>query len=491
MNLRPFMKTAAVASAAGLLATVATLSLSTTAPAPLHADVPMSLLTAPPAAGQLPSLAPMLKPVLPAVVNISVVAKAQPEQQQNPLLNDPFFRRFFDVPEGQGPGGPQQPQQREAPQSIGSGVIVDSAKGYVITNNHVVADADKITVRLSDDRELSAKLVGTDPDTDLAVLQIEAKNLKALVIADSDKLEVGDFVVAIGSPFGLRQTVTSGIVSGLGRQGLGEGYEDFIQTDASINPGNSGGALVNLRGELIGINSQILSRSGGNIGIGFAIPTTLVKSVMAQIVEKGSVVRGRIGIQGGQELTPELAKAFNVPDGKGALIGKVVPDSPAAKGGLQDGDIVVEANGKAIKDFAQLRYMVGLLRVGDKVNMKILRDGKPKDVTVTVGKNTDNDKAAATDNLHPALAGASFGALTGATGEAAKSAGVKGVQVLTVDPRSPAAKNGFRPNDIILSVNRRPVTTVADFERAAAQKDGQLLLQVLRGQAAFFVILEP
>ncbi|MDP3293659.1 MAG: DegQ family serine endoprotease [Nevskia sp.] len=490
MNLRSFMKTAAVAGAAGLLATAATLSLSTTAPAPLRADVPTSLLASPAANGQMPSLAPMLKPVLPAVVNISVIAKAQP-QQQNPLLNDPFFRRFFETPDGQGQGpGQQAPQEREAPQAIGSGVIVDSAKGYVITNNHVVADAEKITVRLSDDRELPAKLVGTDPDTDLAVLQIDAKNLKALVIADSDKLEVGDFVVAIGSPFGLRQTVTSGIVSGLGRQGLGEGYEDFIQTDASINPGNSGGALVNLRGELIGINSQILSRSGGNIGIGFAIPTNLVKSVMAQLIENGSVVRGRIGIQGGQELTPELAKAFNVPDGKGALIGKVVPDSPASKGGLQDGDIVVEANGKAIKDFAQLRYMVGLLRVGDKVNMKILRDGKSKDVTVTVGKNIDNEKASA-DKLHPALAGATFGPLTGPNADAQRAAGVKGVQVLTVDPRSVAAKNGLRPNDVILSVNRRPVTTVAEFERLAAQKDGQLLMQVLRGQTAFFVILEP
>ncbi|MGQ3056831.1 MAG: trypsin-like peptidase domain-containing protein, partial [Nevskia sp.] len=343
MNLRAFMKTAAVASVAGVLATVATLSLSTTAPAPLHADVPTSLLAAPTATGQIPSLAPMLKGVLPAVVNIAVIGKAQP-QQQNPLLNDPFFRRFFDVPENQ----QQQQQPREAPQGIGSGVIVDAAKGYVITNNHVVADAETIKVRLSDDRELDAKLVGTDPDTDLAVLKIEPKNLTALVISDSDKLEVGDFVVAIGSPFGLRQTVTSGIVSGLGRQGLGEGYEDFIQTDASINPGNSGGALINLRGELIGINSQILSRSGGNIGIGFAIPTNLVKSVMTQLIENGSVVRGRIGIQGGQELTPELAKAFNVPGGKGALIGKVVPDSPAAKGGLQDGDIVIEANGKAI-----------------------------------------------------------------------------------------------------------------------------------------------
>ncbi|MCK9195251.1 MAG: PDZ domain-containing protein, partial [Nevskia sp.] len=288
----------------------------------------------------------------------------------------------------------------------------------------------------------------------------------------------------------LRQTVTSGIVSGLGRQGLGDGYEDFIQTDASINPGNSGGALVNLKGELVGVNSQILSRSGGNIGIGFAIPTNLVKSVMAQLIESGAVTRGRIGIQGGQELTPELAKAFNVPDGHGALIGKVLPDSPASKGGMQDGDIVIEANGKAIKDFAQLRYLVGLLRVGDKVSMKVLRDGKQKDITVTVGKNTDDKKIAA-DDLHPGLKGATFGPPTGPAAEAARAAGVKGVQVLTVAPRSTAAKQGLRPNDIILSVNRQPVGSVAEFEKLAAAKDTQLLLHVLRGNAAFFVILDP
>ncbi|MCK9385639.1 MAG: DegQ family serine endoprotease [Nevskia sp.] len=487
MAIRSFIKTAAVATAAGLLATLATLSLSTTAPSTAHADIPASLLAAP-VPGQVPSLAPMLKNVLPAVVNIAVSAKAE-VQQQNPLLNDPFFRRFFDIPDGQGGPQQQQPEPQET-QAIGSGVIVDAEKGYVITNNHVVAQADKIIVRLSDDREITAKLIGTDPDTDLAVLQIKGANLKALPISDSDKLEVGDFVVAIGSPFNLRQTVTSGIVSGLGRQGLGDGYEDFIQTDASINPGNSGGALVNLKGELVGVNSQILSRSGGNIGIGFAIPTNLVKSVMAQLIESGAVTRGRIGIQGGQELTPELAKAFNVPDGHGALIGKVLPDSPASKGGMQDGDIVIEANGKAIKDFAQLRYLVGLLRVGDKVSMKVLRDGKQKDITVTVGKNTDDKKIAA-DDLHPGLKGATFGPPTGPAAEAARAAGVKGVQVLTVAPRSTAAKQGLRPNDIILSVNRQPVGSVAEFEKLAAAKDTQLLLHVLRGNAAFFVILDP
>jgi len=493
MAIRSFMKTAAVATAAGVLATVATISLSTTAPSTAEAHIPVSVLAAAGAqnnADGLPSLAPMLKGVLPAVVNIAVSAKAE-VQQQNPLLNDPFFRRFFNVPDGQGgPGGQQQQPEEQETQAIGSGVIVDAEKGYVLTNNHVVEHADKIVVNLSDDRQFTAKLIGTDPDTDLAVLQIKGTNLKQLAIADSDKLEVGDFVVAIGSPFGLRQTVTSGIVSGLGRTNLGDGYENFIQTDASINPGNSGGALVNLKGELVGINSQILSRSGGNIGIGFAIPTSLVKSVMGQLIESGTVTRGRIGIAGGQELTPELAKAFNVPDGHGALIGKVSPDSPAEKAGLKDGDIIIEANGKPIKDFPQLRYNVGLLRVGDKVDLKIIRDGKPKQVTVIVGKNADEKKTAG-DDLHPGLKGATFGTPTGAAAEAAKAAGIKGVQVLTVDPRSTAAKVGLRPNDVIISVNRKPVSTVSEFEKLASAKDSQLLLQVLRGQAAFFVILDP
>jgi Do/DeqQ family serine protease len=490
MAIRSLLKTTAVAAAAGLLATVATISLTTTAPSAVHADIPSALLAVPAGGGQVPSLAPMLKTVLPAVVNISVSGKAE-VQQQNPLLNDPFFRRFFNVPEGQGGPGGQQPEQEET-HAIGSGVIVDAEKGYVITNNHVVADAEKIEVRLNDDQTFIAKLIGTDPDSDLAVLQIKAKGLTALPVSDSDKAEVGDFVVAIGSPFGLRQTVTSGIVSGLGRTGLGDGYEDFIQTDASINPGNSGGALVNLRGELIGINSQILSRSGGNMGIGFAIPTNLVKSVMAQLIESGSVSRGRIGIQGGQELTPELAKAFKVPEGHGALIGKVVPDSPADKAGLKDGDVIIEANGKPVKDFPQLRYTIGLARVGEKVTLKYLRDGKVKETTVTVGKNNDEKRASA-DGLFPGLKGASFGPLAGPAAEAAKAAGVKGAMITAVEPRSPAAKNGLKANDVILSVNRVPVGSVGEFTALAGQqKEGQMLLQVMRGnQAAFVVIQAP
>ncbi|MDI3259412.1 MAG: trypsin-like peptidase domain-containing protein, partial [Sinobacteraceae bacterium] len=323
-----FLKTTAIAAGAALAATAATLVLTTSSPTPVQADIPAPML-APSAPGQVPSLAPMLKNVLPAVVNIAVRSKVQ---IQNPLLNDPFFRRFFNIPD--------QPQEREE-QAIGSGVIVDATKGYILTNNHVVAQADKVVVRLNDDRQFDAKIIGTDPQTDLAVLQIKADKLTALPLGDSDKLQVGDFVVAIGSPFNLRQTVTSGIVSGLGRTtDMDDGsYQDFIQTDASINPGNSGGALVDLRGELVGINSQILSSSGGSIGIGFAIPINLAKSVMSQLIAYGKVERGRIGIVG-QDLTPELAKALGLKIEHGALVSRVLPGSPAAHAGLKAEDVI-------------------------------------------------------------------------------------------------------------------------------------------------------
>jgi Do/DeqQ family serine protease len=473
------LKTAVIATTAALVATVASLTLSTTAPTPAHADIPPTVLAQNTPPGQVPSLAPMLKTVLPAIVNISVTSKVE---IQNPLMNDPFFRRFFNVPDQ------QQPQTQEA-QAIGSGVIVDADKGYVVTNNHVIDQADSIKVRLSDDREVSAKLIGKDPQTDLAVLQIKAANLKALPLGDSDKTEVGDFVVAIGSPFGLQQTVTSGIVSALGRNNLGDGdgdgVEDFIQTDASINPGNSGGGLVNLRGELIGINSQILSRSGGSMGIGFAIPSSIVKSVMTQLIESGSVSRGRIGLTG-QPLTPSLAKAFNLADGHGVLVTQVVPDSPADKAGIKVQDIVVQANGREVSDIRQLRTMVQLLRIGDKVDLKILRDGKEREVTVAVGKADDKEKVES-ERLHPALKGATFGAIT----DPGKAGTAKGVQVLTIDPRSPAARSGLRPGDVIVGVNRQPVRTVSEFEKLASNKDDQLLLQVQRGSNAFFIVLDP
>ncbi|MDR3416308.1 MAG: Do family serine endopeptidase [Nevskia sp.] len=468
------LKTSAVAVGAALMATAATLTLTTTAPAPARADIPPALL-APATGGQVPSLAPMLKTVLPAVVNIAVSSKVQ---IQNPLLNDPFFRRFFNIP--------NQPQEREE-QAIGSGVIVDAAKGYILTNNHVVAQADKIKVRLNDDRQVDAKVIGTDPQTDLAVLQIKADNLTALPLGDSEQLQVGDFVVAIGSPFNLRQTVTSGIVSGLGRttgDGDGNAYQDFIQTDASINPGNSGGALINLKGELVGINSQILSSGGGSIGIGFAIPINLAKSVMGQLVASGKVDRGRIGIVG-QNLSPELAKAFGLKDTHGALVGRVVPGSPADRAGLKAGDVVVKANGKPIKDMPELRNIIGLLKVGDQVDLGVLRNGASKDITVAVGKNVEEKVSAAGgkngDALSSKLRGATFGPV--------QNSDVKGVEVLEVEPDSPAALAGLHQGDIIINVNKHDVTGVEDFKKLASG-EGDLLLYIRRGDEGLYLVLQ-
>lgn len=456
------------------LAPLALLMLSSIAALPARAQVQAGL----PLQQGLPSLAPMLKIATPAVVNIAVTSKTE---VQNPLLQDPFFRRFFDIPD--------QPQEQES-QAVGSGVIVDAAKGYILTNNHVVDQADTIKVRLVDDREFDAKLIGKDPDTDIALLQIKADNLKALTMADSDKLEVGDFVVAIGSPFNLRTTVTSGIVSGLGRQGMGAGYQDFIQTDASINPGNSGGALVNLRGELVGIPSQILSRSGGNIGIGFAIPTNLAKLVMNQLTQYGTIERGRIGI-GGQDLDPALAKAFGLATTRGAVINQVLPGSPAEKAGLKSEDIVLKVNGREISSFQQLRNIVGLMRVGEKVDLDILRNGKPKTVTVTIGKNTEVTAAEGgsdTDGskLHPALVGATFSALDEAT---AKRLRTGGILVKDVAAGSAAAHAGLHPDDVILSVNRQPVTTIDQFSKLAGPKATELLLHIQRGAGALFLII--
>ncbi|WP_028080629.1 DegQ family serine endoprotease [Solimonas soli] len=444
------------------------------APPSAHADIPVTPQQQQlPVVGGVPSLAPMIKPVLPAVVNISVTGEVE---VRNPLMEDPFFRRFFDVPD--------QPQEREF-QSVGSGVIIDAGKGYVITNNHVVKDAKEIKVRLNDDREFEAKLIGRDDGTDIAVLQIKADKLTALPLGNSDALQVGDFVVAVGSPYNLRQTVTSGIVSALGRTGISDGYGDFIQTDASINPGNSGGALVNLKGELVGVPSMIFSQSGGNVGIGFAIPVNLVKTIMAQLIDHGSVERGRIGVVGGQEVTPELAKALNLPSSRGALIGRVVPGSPAEKAGLKAGDLVVAANGKDITDFAQLRSIVGLMRVGEKVDFKLYRDGKLKNVTVTVGKDTQQAMTV-TKDVSPRLAGATFAPVDDSMRDDDIDSGIV---VKSVQPNSAAAKAGLRPNDVIIAVNRQPVTTMEDFNKLISGK-GQLLLQLRRGPGALFLLLQ-
>jgi Do/DeqQ family serine protease len=424
---------------------------------------------------ELPSLAPMLEQVLPSVVNIATESHVR--VQDNPLFQDPFFRRFFGVP--------NMPPQVRRTQALGSGVIVDAEHGYVLTNNHVVDKADKITVTLKDGRSLAAKLVGKDPETDVAVVQIPAVNLNTVPLADSDRLRVGDFVVAIGNPFGLGQTVTSGIVSALGRTGLGiEGYEDFIQTDASINPGNSGGALVNLRGELEGINTAIIAPGGGNVGIGFAIPINMAKQIMTQLVEHGEVRRGRVGVVV-QDLTPDLAKAFDIKETQGAVVARVVKDSPAERAGLQAGDVVVSVNGKAVLTSSELRNDIGLLPVGETVTMNIIRDGKSRTIKLTIAE-PEHAKLEG-KRVNPRLQGATFGEI----GENNPDFGnLQGVAVRNVAPDSPAWAAGLRKGDIIVSVNRQPVTSLEEFFKDAKGNNRALLLNIRRGDGALFILIQ-
>ena len=422
----------------------------------------------------LPTLAPMLDQVTPAVLNIAT--RGHVAVEQNPLLSDPFFRRYFNIPE--------QPRERQT-QSLGSGVIVDAARGYVLTNSHVIHKADEITVTLRDGRHFNAKLIGADPESDVAVIQIPAENLTALPLADSTQLRVGDFVVAIGNPFGLGQTVTSGIVSALGRSGLGiEGYEDFIQTDASINPGNSGGALVNLRGELIGINTAILAPTGGNIGIGFAIPINMARDIMAQLVEHGEISRGRLGVTA-QDLTPELAKAFGIKATQGTVVAQVAVGSPAEKAGLKAGDVITGVNGKSVRNSADVRNSIGLLRVGEQVKIEVLRDGKASVLIATIAE----PEMAMLDGkrLHPRLAGALYGNIE----EGSPLYGrVEGVQVVKVQPDGPAWRAGLRPSDVITSVNRQPVADVQALQRIATPNNRTLLLNLQRGDGALFILIQ-
>jgi Do/DeqQ family serine protease len=423
----------------------------------------------------LPTLAPMLERAMPAVVNIATSGHVR--VQESPLFSDPFFRHFFDIPD-------QQPRERRT-QSLGSGVIVDAAKGYILTNNHVIDKADAITVTLKDGRNFKAKLIGTDPETDIAVVQIKAEGLTALKFGDSAKLHVGDFAVAIGNPFGLGQTVTSGIVSALGRSGLGiEGYEDFIQTDASINPGNSGGALVDLAGDLIGINTAIFSQSGGNIGIGFAIPINMAQEIMTQLVTHGEVKRGQLGAQA-QDLTPDLVQAFNLPSGRaGAVITQVTPDSAADKAGLKTGDIVVEINSRPVRDASDVRNVIGVLRVGEKVEIQILREGKHQTLNAVVDEPV---LAEATGKaLQPRLEGAKFGNITEGNPLYGR---IEGVLVVDVEAGSPAWRAGLRKGDILVSANRKTIKNLAELEKAARGSD-TLLLNILRGNMALFLYLQ-
>jgi serine protease Do len=467
------------------------------APANSSSAVSTTAMPPPPGSAAQSNFVPVVKAVMPAVVNISTtrVVHGRDIQQMSPFFNDPFFRQFFgdQFPQGQ----PMPRDQRE--NSLGSGVIVD-ANGYIMTNNHVVDKADEIKVMLGDKREFIGKVVGTDPKTDIAVIRIKAKDLPTVPWGDSDKLEVGEYVLAMGNPFGLNQTVTMGIVSAVGRANVGiADYEDFIQTDAAINPGNSGGALVNTRGELMGINTAIFSRSGGYMGVGFAVPSNMVRKVMQSLIDKGKVVRGWLGVSI-QELTPELAKNFGVADAKGALVGEVVKDSPASKAGFIAGDVIVAMDGKSIDSPTSLRNRVADLAVGKDVTIRVIRDQKPAELKVKIAEQpADMEQADAGDSGgqaggNTALAGVEVQAITP---DIARQLGIPGdsggVVVSGVDAASPAAAAGVRRGDIIAEVNRAPVRKLGDYQRIVnklGKKDNVLLL-INRGGGKLFVLIKP
>ena len=422
------------------------------------------------------SLAPVLKKVTPAVVNISVSANRG--TQRNPFFDDPFFRRFFNIPD-------QAPQQPRRSQSVGSGVIIDGKDGYVVTNHHVIDGADEVTVTLQDRRQLQAEVVGSDAATDIALLRIDGPGLSDITLGDSEKLEVGDFVAAIGNPFGLGQTVTSGIVSALGRSGLiPEGYEDFIQTDASINPGNSGGALVDSAGKLIGINTAIIAPAGGNVGIGFAVPVNMMKSVIEQLLEYGEVSRGQLGILV-QDVTPDLAEALELDTARGALVAQVVDGSAAADAGIQVGDVILKLNGRPVDDGTDLRNRIGLMRVKEAVEIELIRDRRRLIVDTRVRKASQQEISGG--ETSPALDGAELRNIAPNHPDYGR---VKGVEVVRVEPGSRAWRAGLRQGDIILSVNRRPVSSVNEFSELLKALDGATALHVQRVEGRLFIVIQ-
>ena len=414
---------------------------------------------------ELPTLAPMLEKINPAVVNIATYTS---RENDNPLLNDPAFRRFFNIPD--------QPERRE--RSAGSGVIIDAKAGTVITNHHVIKGADEIHVSLTDGRSFEAELIGTDPDVDIAVLKIDGDGLTAVKMADSTKMRVGDFVVAIGNPFGLGQTVTTGIVSALGRTGLGiEGYEDFIQTDASINPGNSGGALVNLKGELIGINTAIIAPAGGNVGIGFAIPTNMANVSVEQILSHGEVRRGQIGV-GIQDVNQDLRKAFDLENGQlGVLVTSVSEGSEAEKSGLLPGDVIIAVDDKDTLSASQLRNQIGIRRIGDSVKIDVIREGKEKSFKVRVG-----------DPSNLAINGKVHGLFEGVTLEENKEG--SGVIITKLSRDSKVARVGLRPGDVIIGANRMRTDTMEELKKALQRNKSQALLHVQRGMGTFYIVIQ-
>ena len=443
-------------------------------------------------AQQMPSLAPMLEKVMPSAVSINVEGSTTVNTPRMPRNfqqffgdNSPFCQDgspFQSSPFCQGGGAGDDSQgggQQQKFMALGSGVIIDAAKGYVVTNNHVVDNASSIKVQLSDGRKFDAKVVGKDPRSDIALIQIQdPKNLTAIKIADSDALRVGDYTVAIGNPFGLGETVTSGIVSALGRSGLNaENYENFIQTDAAINRGNSGGALVNLNGELIGINTAILAPDGGNIGIGFAIPSNMVKNLTAQMVQYGQVKRGELGILG-TELNSELAKAMKVDAQRGAFVSQVMPNSSAAKAGIKAGDVITSLNGKPISSFAALRAEVGSMPIGSKVTLGLLRDGKAVNVSLELQQSSQNQVDSSTI----------FSGIEGA--EMSNKGADKGVVVNNVKANSPAARIGLKKGDVIMGANQQPVKNIAELRKILDSKPSVLALNIQRGDTSIYLLMQ-
>ena len=425
----------------------------------------------------VPSLAPMLENVTPAVVNIYTISEAEETTQQ---IDDPFLRKFFNIPG-------QQKSKKKNRAGLGSGVIINSKKGYIITNNHVIAKAKDIKVKLQDGREFKATLVGSDPASDVAVIKISPDKLHAIKFSDSDKLRVGDFVVAIGNPFGIGQTVTSGIVSALGRSGLGiEAYENFIQTDASINPGNSGGALVNLKGELIGINTAIIGSRGGSgsVGIGLAIPVNMALDITKQLIEYGKVRRGYLGVSA-QDLTNDLSKAFGIKTNKGAIITQVLKDSPADLAGISIGDVVIKINNENVQNASAMRNKIGLLKLNSIITMEINRKGKiiTTEVQITEPKISKNDSI----KINSRLQGIIFSEILENMPEYGK---INGIKITKMRKDSVAFSAGIRPNDIILSINNIPVQKIQDLEIVAGKNDSEIVVHVQRQNRTAFILLK-